>query len=101
MESIKHHIDSNTQNRKKRDRVSTAELYTALEGLLSAAEIEIESRASYVEDFPDDEDHVEDVKFVQHGQAAIALAKELIARKTANIRRKQREIRETKGQADA
>lgn len=86
---------------KRRERVSTAERYTALEGLLPASEIEIESRASYIQDFPDDEDHVEDVKFVEQGKAAIELARRLIARKTYNIRRKQRALREEQVQAMA
>lgn len=101
MEAIAQDQSINKRKRQRRDRVSTAELYTALEGLLPAAEIEIESRASYIEDFPEDDDHASDVEFVQHGQAAIALATELIARKTGNIRRKQRLMRETQGQTDA
>jgi hypothetical protein len=91
----------NGRKRRYRDRVSTVQLYIALEGLLPAAEIEIECRASYAHEFPDDEDHATDVEFARQGQAAITLAKQLIARKSANIRRKQQAIRDSEGQADA
>ena len=101
MEAMAQDQKINGRKRQRRDRVSTAELFVALEGVLLAAEIEIESRASFVHDFPDDDDHAEDAAFVRHGQAAVALAKQLIARRSANIRRKQRAIRESQSQADA
>lgn len=84
------HID--TRQRKQRDRISTAELFTALEGLLPPAEIEISCLADFVENFPDDPNHIEDAEQVRQGKEAIELAKRMIARKTAAIRRKQRAL---------
>jgi hypothetical protein len=100
MEAIDNPISLNTRNQKRRDRVSTAELYEALEGLLPFAEVEIECLADHVETFPDDFDNAREVERVRQGKAAIELTRRLIARKTANIRRKQRSLREKLGQAD-
>jgi hypothetical protein len=91
----------NKSKQKKRERVSTAEFFTALEGLLPAAEIEIDWLGRFVEDFPEDEGHAEDAELVRQGREAIELAKRLIARKTGNICRKQRALRERQGQAHA
>lgn len=86
------------RKRKRRKRVSTAELYTALEGLLSAAEAHIDWLDSYVTDVPDDEDHAGDVERVRQGKAALDLARRLIARKTYTICRIQRVLREEEEQ---
>jgi hypothetical protein len=90
-----------TLKRRRRERVSTAELYAALEGLLEPAQIEIDCLADYVRDFPDDEDHTQDAERVRQGQTAIELAKRLIARKTSTIRRQQRALEQRQGQDDA
>jgi hypothetical protein len=101
MEAAEQTTYINKRKRRQRDRVSTAELYTALEGLLLPAEIEIDCLAGYVEDFPDDPDHAEDAERVRQGKEAIDLARRLIARKTGNIRRKQRALKTMRDQADA
>ena len=89
------------RRRERRRRVSPTELYTALEGLLPCAEVHLDWLSSYVSDFPNDPDHTEDAELARRGKEALDLARRLIARKTGNIRRKQRAFSEMHGQSDA
>jgi hypothetical protein len=89
------HIDK--RQRKRRQPIPMAELFTALEGLLPFAQVELDCLADYVRDFPDDPDHVEDAERVRRGNEAIEFTNRLIARKTYAIRRKQRALGETQG----
>jgi hypothetical protein len=86
---------------KRRERVSTAELYSALEALLPFARIVIECLDDYIVNFPDDADHVKDAARVRVGKEAIELAGRLIARKSGVIRRKQKALTGKHGQGDA
>jgi hypothetical protein len=88
------------QGRKRRRAASTAELFAALEGLLPFAAVEIDCLAGYVESFSDDPDHEEDAERVKRGQAAIALARSLLDRKSHYLRRRVEELNK-EVQADA
>ena len=88
--------------RKYSERVSATELYSVLEELLPFAQVEVNCLADDARDMKaDDPDYPETAVRAQRGKEAIEWAERLIARKTATIRRKQRALREKKGQADA
>ena len=88
-------------NQMRHERVSTPELYAALEGLLPFAETEIDWLAEYVRSFPQDEDHAAEAVRARQGAESLEFAKRLIARKSYAIRRKQTALEQQRGQADA
>jgi hypothetical protein len=89
------HID--TRQRKQRDRISTAELFTVIEGLLPFAQVEIDCLEDYVSGFPNDPDHTQDAERVRQGKEAIESANRLIVKKSPETRRKQRALGKKQG----
>ncbi len=85
----------NKRKRKQRERVSTAELYAALEAVLPFAEADVGALNDLLDAFP------EDAEEARRGKEAIALARRLIARQTGHLRRKVRALMENGGPADA
>jgi hypothetical protein len=96
MEAIEENETIDKHKIKKRVRISTAELYAALEAVLPFAEAEVAMIIDGLNIFPEDTEEAE------RGEKAIALARRVMARQTGYLRRRARALREKQGgQADA
>jgi hypothetical protein len=99
MDAIEDTHTLNGRKKKRRARVSTAELYEAPEGLLPIVETEMEILADFIENLPSEDNYDQEVEQLRRGNSAIEFARRLIASKTRNIRRQQRLLRDKLGQA--
>src|SRR5690348_6367776 len=93
MEAAAQNPNINDRQSRRRNTVSTAELFSVLEALLPFAKAEIETLLGFAESFPNDPDCVGDTERARRGKEALELAERLIERKTKTVARKQKTLR--------